>query len=92
MIADYKERIKAKIQRGLQLPPNIQGNPEAEFLVALLPGGELESVTMRKSSGDAAYDAAVERAIRQAQPFVVPTGDEFQRSFRRFPMTFRPQR
>lgn len=88
----YINGIHAKVWARIALPPGMQGNPEAEFLVALLPGGELESVTMRKSSGDAAYDAAVERAIRQAQPFVVPTGDEFQRSFRRFPMTFRPQR
>jgi colicin import membrane protein len=73
------------------LPPDLQGNAEAEFIVALLPGGELESVTMRRSSGNAAYDASIERAIRQAQPFVVPSGEEFQRSFRRFPMTFRPR-
>lgn len=87
----YISGIHAKVYARVALPPDLQGNPEAEFMVSLLPGGELENVTMRKSSGNAAYDAAIERAIRQAQPFVVPTGDEFQRSFRRFPMTFRPR-
>ena len=88
----YIGGIRAKVYGRVALPNDLQGNPEAEFTVALLPGGELESVTMRKSSGNPAYDAAVERAIRQAQPFTVPAGDEFQRNFRRFSMTFRPQR
>lgn len=88
----YFAGMRDKVWARVALPADLQGNPEAEFIVSLLPGGELENVTMRKSSGNAAYDAAIERAIRQAQPFIVPTGDEFQRSFRRIPMTFRPQR
>lgn len=88
----YREGIQSKVYARVAVPPDIQGNPEAEFMVSLLPGGELESVVMRKSSGNAAYDAAIERAIRQAQPFVVPTGEAFHRNFRRFPMVFRPQR
>lgn len=87
----YIAGIQSKVWARVALPADLQGNPEAEFMVSLLPGGELEGVTMRKSSGNPAYDAAIERAIRQAQPFVVPSGDEFHRSFRRFPMTFRPR-
>lgn len=88
----YISGIHAKVWGRVALPTDLQGNPEAEFMVSLFPGGELESVIMRRSSGNPAYDAAIERAIRQAQPFMVPSGDEFHRSFRRFPMTFRPQR
>lgn len=87
----YISGMRDKVYARLALPPDLQGNPEAVFMVSLLPGGELESVVMSKSSGNAAYDAAIEKAIRSAQPFVVPSGDEFQRSFRRFPMTFRPR-
>lgn len=87
----YIAGIYGKVYARLAVPPDVQGNPEAEFMVALLPSGELENVAMRRSSGNAAYDAAIERAIRSAQPFVVPSGDEFQRSFRRFPMVFRPR-
>ena len=88
----YIAGIRTKVYGRVALPNDLQGNPEAEFMVSLLPGGDLENVIMRKSSGNPAYDAAVERAIRQAQPFTVPAGDEFQRNFRRFAMTFRPQR
>jgi len=88
----YINGIYGKVWARVAVPSDMQGNPEAVFTVSLLPGGELESAVMTKSSGNAAYDAAIERAIRQAQPFVVPTGDEFHRNFRRFPMVFRPQR
>jgi colicin import membrane protein len=91
-LAKYTNGIQSKVWARVALPPDLQGNPEAEFVVSLLPGGELLNVTMRKSSGNAAYDAVIERAIRQAQPFTVPSGDDFQRYFRQFPMTFRPQR
>lgn len=87
----YIDGIKAKVYSRVAVPADLQGNPDAEFIVSLLPGGELESITMRKSSGNPAYDAAIERAIRQAQPFTVPSGDDFHRNFRRFPMTFRPR-
>lgn len=88
----YVAGIYSKVWARVAVPPDMQGNPEAVFTVSLLPGGELESAVMTRSSGNPAYDAAIERAIRQAQPFVVPTGDEFHRNFRRFPMVFRPQR
>jgi colicin import membrane protein len=87
----YISGIHAKVWARVALPADLQGNPQAVFMVSLLPGGELQNVERVQSSGNPAYDAAVENAIRQAQPFVVPSGDEFQRSFRRFPMTFRPR-
>ena len=87
----YISGIRGKVYARVALPADIQGNPEAEFVVSLLPGGELLGVTLRKSSGNPAYDAAVERAIRQAQPFDVPSGEQFQQYFRQFPMVFRPR-
>lgn len=87
----YINGIRGKVYARVALPPDLQGNPEAEFVVSLLPGGELLNVTLRRSSGNAAYDAAVERAIRQAQPFDVPGGEQFQQYFRQFPMVFRPR-
>ena len=87
----YISGIRGKVYARVAMPPDIQGNPEAEFVVSLLPGGELLGVTLRKSSGNPAYDAAVERAIRQAQPFDVPSGEQFQQYFRQFPMVFRPR-
>jgi len=92
LIDDWKARIQAKIKGRVVVPANIQGNPEARFDVVLLPGGEVLSATLRKSSGVAAYDAAVERAIMAAQPLPVPSEtDLFQENFRVLALVFRPK-
>lgn len=89
-IDKYMDGIRSKVRRFVLVPPSLQGNPEAEASVTLLPGGEVLDVRISKSSGNAAYDAAIESAIRKAQPFTVPAGDQFQQNFRRFTMVFRP--
>jgi len=86
----YLDGIRSKVKRFVLVPPSVQGNPEAEVVVTLLPGGEVLNVRIKKSSGNPAYDEAVERAVRRAQPFEVPAGDAFQRNFREFTMAFRP--
>ncbi len=49
-------------------------------------------VELNKSSGNSAYDAAVERAIARAQPLPVPTDtDLFQEYFRELNLVFRPK-
>lgn len=89
-IDKYMDGIRTKVKRLVLVPPSVQGNPEADFTVTLLPGGEVLDVRLNKSSGNAAYDAAIEAAIRKGQPYTVPTGDQFQQYFRRFTMAFRP--
>lgn len=89
-IDKYMDGIRTKVKRFVLVPPSLQGNPEAEFVVTLLPGGEVLDVRLGKTSGNAAYDAAIESAIRKGQPYTVPTGDQFQQYFRRFTMAFRP--
>lgn len=86
----YMDGIRTKVKRFVLVPPSLRDNPEAEFVVTLLPGGEVLDVRLAKSSGNTAYDAAIESAIRKAQPFTVPAGDQFQQYFRRFTMAFRP--
>jgi colicin import membrane protein len=68
----WMEKIAASIRNRINMPPNVDGNPEAIFDVALLPTGEVLSVRRRKSSGHAGYDAAVERAIYAASPLPKP--------------------
>jgi len=91
LIADYKERIKAKIQRLIVLPPNMQGNPEAEFDVVLLPDGNPLQIKLKRTSGNTAYDNAVERAIIRAQPLPLPPDQALFRYFRELNFAFRPQ-
>ena len=88
---EYSERIKARIKRFVVMPPNMQGNPEAEFDVVLLPGGEVLSVKLRRASGNAAYDGAVERAIHKAAPLPLPPDPALFRDFRELNLKFRSQ-
>jgi colicin import membrane protein len=84
----YAGRIKAKIRGNIVLPPDLKGNPEAIFDVVQLPTGEVLSVKLRKSSGHAGYDQAVERAVLKASPLPRPDRPElFQRALE---LRFRP--
>ncbi len=88
----YKKAISDKIRRFIVLPPNIQGNPEAEFSVPLLPDGNvMAGVNLKRTSGNTAYDNAVERAILRAQPLPVPPDPAMFREFRELNLKFRPQ-
>ncbi len=91
LVDDYKARISAKVRPLVRVPDGIPGNPEALYEVVLLPGGDVLSVDLMKSSGVPAYDAAVRTAILAAQPLPVPSADLFQNHFRRFNMSFRPK-
>lgn len=91
-ISDWYARIQNAVKSRVVLPPNIEGNPEARFEVVLLPGGEVLSATLKKSSGNPAYDTAVERAINRASPLPVPSDtDMFQGSFKELTLVFRPK-
>jgi colicin import membrane protein len=86
---EYIARIQAKVRSNWILPPDLQGNPEAIFDVVQLPTGEVLSTRLVKSSGNAAYDAAVERAILKSSPLPLPASRElFSRELK---LTFRPQ-
>jgi len=88
--AEAISRIRSRIRGFVVLPPDLAGNPEAEFDVVVLPGGEVLSVKLVKSSGVAAYDNAVERAILKAQPLPVPSDPAAFARFRNLHLKFRP--
>ncbi len=90
-VSHYKSRIRAKFKRYVILPPDIQGNPQAEFDVTLLPGGDVLDVKLTRSSGNAAYDEAVKRAIYKAVPLPLPPGGELFSAFRELHLQFRPK-
>jgi colicin import membrane protein len=88
-IDKYISAIRGKVRGNIILPPDIKGNPEAEFEVTQLPSGEVLNVRLLKSSGHAAYDAATERAIRKSSPLPKPGKSElFDRTLK---LKFRPQ-
>lgn len=77
----YVASIVRKIRGNIVLPPDIKGNPEAIFEVTQLPDGEVLTVRLKRSSGNAALDTAVERAILKSNPLPKPQQAElFARS------------
>jgi len=91
LINEYTERIKTKIRSQIIEPPGLQGSPEAEFDVVLIPGGEVLTAKLRKSSGVPAYDAAVERAIMKSQPLPLPPDPAMFSRFRELRLLIRPK-
>jgi colicin import membrane protein len=85
---DYVAKIRSKIRGNIILATDPPGNPEAVFEVNQLPTGEVLDVRLVKSSGNVAYDQAVERAILKSSPLPKPDqADLFQR---RLTLRFRP--
>ena len=91
LVDEYKRRIQEKIKRFVIEPPNLPKTAQVEFDVVLLPGGEVLSVKLRKSSALATYDSAVERAILKAQPLPLPPDPAMFKYFRELNLIFRPE-
>ncbi len=85
----YIERIRARIWSKVVPPTELKGNPEVIFDVVQLPTGEVLSARLRKSSGNKAYDDAVERAILNSSP--LPRPDRPDQFMRELQLKFRPQ-
>lgn len=92
MIDEYKRRIRDKIRRNIVEPPNLNPKAEVEFDIVVLPGGEVLSAKLKRSSNSSpAYDSAVERAILKAQPLPLPPDPALMRDFRELNLVIRPQ-
>ena len=77
----YIGKIRGKVRGNMVLPPGIQGNPEATISVEQLPTGEVLSVKVKRSSGNAALDRAIEAAIWKSSPLPKPDDPSlFQRT------------
>ena len=92
-INGYINKIQAKIRSRANIPDSVTGNPTPTFLIRVLPGGEVLDITLTKPSGNRAYDAAIERAIRSASPLPVPPANsELFPTFRELNLDFRHER
>jgi colicin import membrane protein len=86
--AGYIDRIRTKIKSRIIPPSEIKGNPEVVFTIVQLPTGEVLSVRLVKTSGNALLDSAVERAILKSSP--LPKPDRPEQWLREFNISFRP--
>jgi colicin import membrane protein len=71
----YVNGIRNKIRGKANVPDNVTGKPSVQVRITILPGGDVLNVVVVRSSGNPAYDSAIERAIRSAQPLPVPAPD-----------------
>ena len=91
VIGEYTDKIKSKIRGNVNKTLCGDGNPELQFSVGLLPTGELSGPPkLTKSSGSAACDDAVERAIAASQPLPLPSDPAIYAKFRNLNLKFKP--
>jgi colicin import membrane protein len=67
--------IQNKIRSRANIPDTVTGKPNVHVRIRILPGGDVLDIQVIRSSGNRAYDTAIERAIRSAQPLPVPPAD-----------------
>jgi colicin import membrane protein len=91
MVDEYKAKIMAKIRRNVVMPPDVAKNARGVFSVTLLPGGAVLKVELKKSSGNMAYDTAVERAILKSDPLPLPPDVQLFNRFRELNLPFQPE-
>lgn len=90
VVDEYTAKIQGKIRRNIVEPPDVARDARAEFSVTLLPGGTVLNARLLKSSGNAAYDSAVERAILKSQPLPLPPDAAMFNRFRELKLGFKP--
>ena len=69
---DYIAQIKAKIDRNWLRPPGTAAGLKCVVRVSQIPGGEVVQAEIQSSSGNVAFDRAVEEAVLRSSPLPVP--------------------
>lgn len=94
MVASYTALIQQTVINYWSRPPSARNGMEALLAIQLVPTGEVVSVTVLKSSGNTAFDRSAINAVEKAGSFPelknLPPR-EFEDSFRRFRLLFRPE-
>ncbi|MSP86799.1 MAG: cell envelope integrity protein TolA [Methylotenera sp.] len=91
VVDEFRNKIQAKIRGNVNKTLCGNANPELKFDIGLLASGELSGAPkLVKSSGSAACDEAVERAIMASQPLPLPSDASLFSQFRNLKLKFRP--
>ena len=90
----YIAMLKQVIENNWSRPLSARNGMQAELLIQLVPTGEIVSVNIVQSSGDAAFDRSAENAVKRVGRFDelqdMP-GEVFERYFRKLRFRFRPE-
>ena len=88
----FRLGIYQQILSNWSRPPSARNGMQATLVMELIPTGDVVSVTITESSGNAAFDRSAEQAVRRAGKFEVPTDMAvFERHFRRVYLLFQPE-
>ena len=86
----YKGLIRQKVSRSWNIPAGYRKGSQCTVHVRLVPGGEVLSVVIVKSSGDPIFDRSVENAVYKASPLPVPEDKKLFEQFRDLEFPFNP--
>ena len=94
LASSYIAHIARTIENNWSRPPSARRDMEAELVIQLVPTGEVVSVRVDKTSGNAAFDRSAETAVKRAARF--PELQElpprvFERYFRELRLVFKPE-
>ena len=88
----WVDQIKAKILSRANVPDTVPTGTEVSVRIRILPGGDVLDIVVTHSASPT-YSAAIERAIRSAQPLPVPPANsELFPQFRDLNLNFRHER
>ena len=94
MSASFAALIQQTVINYWSRPPSARNGMEALLQIQLVPTGEVQSVSLLKSSGNTAFDRSAINAVEKAGSFPelqkLPAA-EFENNFRRFRLLFRPE-
>lgn len=91
-VGQYIGAIKEQVQRTWSRPPSARRGMQVTLKIQLMPNGEVVSVSIEESSGNAAFDRSAEQAVNRAGKLPVPNDRKlFDRHFRSLELIFRPE-
>jgi colicin import membrane protein len=91
ILGQYTAAMRQKVERNWIQPPSFRVGLSCTVRVQLMPGGDVASVQIVQSSGDAAYDRSVEAAVYRAAPLPIPPDPALFESLRVIQFVFAPK-
>lgn len=91
-IGEFQLAINRKIKSNWRRPATVSGKLVTELRITLMPGGEVASVVVVKSSGNDAFDESAKDAVSRANPLPVPSDPAlFREQFKVLLLKFKPE-
>ena len=91
-VDQYIAAIQQQLQRTWSRPPSARKGMRSVLKISMIPGGEVISVSVTESSGNAAFDRSAEQAVHRAGILPVPENVAlFGKHFREIELIFRPE-